>query len=42
MTRIAFAPPARGLERDTLYVSITVQPTGGGDDLTLIIPLQGG
>ena len=42
VTRVAFAPPARGLERDTLYVSITVQPAGGGDDLTLVIPLQGG
>jgi len=42
VTRVAFAPPTRGLDRDTLYVSITVQPTGGGDNLTLIIPLQGG
>ena len=42
VTRIAFAPPTRGLERDTLYVNITVQPTGGADALTLLIPLQGG
>lgn len=41
VTRIAFAPPARGLERETLYVSISVQPAGRGDDLTLILPLQG-
>src|SRR5262249_50300314 len=41
-TPIAFSPPGRGLEREMLYVSVTVQPTGGGDDLTLIIPLQGG
>lgn len=42
VTRVAFALPARGLERATLYISITVQPTGGGDELTLLIPLQGG
>jgi len=41
VTRVAFAPPARALERETLYVSISVQPAGGGDDLTLILPLQG-
>jgi phage baseplate assembly protein W len=42
VTSIAFAPPVRGLERDTLYVSITVQTMGGGDALTLVILLQGG
>lgn len=41
VTQVAFAPPTRGQERDTLYISITVRPTGG-DDLTLIIPLGGG
>ena len=41
VTKVAFAPPARGQERDTLYVSITVRPAGGGGDLTLIIPLPG-
>ncbi len=42
VTRIAFAPPGRGQERETLYVSITVQPTGSGESLTLVLPLQGG
>jgi phage baseplate assembly protein W len=42
VVRVAFAPPARGLGRETFSVSITVQPVGGGDDLTLILPLQGG
>jgi phage baseplate assembly protein W len=42
VTRVAFAPPARGLERETLYASITVQSAGGGDGLTVIIPLPGG
>ena len=42
VTRVAFAPPSRGLDRDTLYVSITVRPAGGGGDLTLTVPLQRG
>lgn len=43
VTRVAFAVPARSsVDRDTLSVSITVQPAGGGDDLTLILPLQRG
>ncbi|MBK8021890.1 MAG: GPW/gp25 family protein [Chloroflexi bacterium] len=41
VTQVAFAPPVRGQERDTLYVSITVQPIDGGE-LTLVIPLRGG
>src|SRR5436305_11450294 len=42
VTKVAFGPPARGLDRDTLYVSITVRPVGGGGDLTLTVPLQRG
>jgi phage baseplate assembly protein W len=42
VTRVYFAPPVRGSGRDTLSIGISVQPTGGGAELTLTVPLQGG
>ena len=41
VTRVAFAVPVRTQERDTLYISITVQPTVG-DVMTVIVPLREG
>ena len=40
VTEVAFAPPSRGIERDTLQVVVRVRPVGDDEDLTLVIPLQ--
>lgn len=40
VVRVAFAPPARGQERDTLYVAITVQPVGSEENIAITIPLS--
>jgi phage baseplate assembly protein W len=42
VTEVSFAPPSRGLERDTLRIMVRVKPVGDDEELTLIIPLQVG
>jgi len=42
VTEVTFAPLSRGIERDTLQVTVRVRPVGDDEDLTLFIPLQVG
>lgn len=40
ITRLTFAPPSRGFDRNVLEVTITVKPRGDQSDLTFTIPIN--
>ncbi|MBZ5724657.1 MAG: GPW/gp25 family protein [Acidobacteriia bacterium] len=41
VTRVKTEPPSRGVDRDTLYITVTVKPVNGSRPLTLTIPVRG-
>ena len=41
VTQVKIEPPSRGVDRDTLYITVSVKPVGDSQPLTLTIPLRG-
>jgi phage gp46-like protein len=39
--QVKIEPPSRGLDRDTLYITVSVKPVGSSQLLTLTIPVRG-